>query len=182
MAIYKRGKVYWYQFVFNRERIQKSTKQGNPRVARQMEAAHRTALAKGEAGIFDRTPAPTLKIFASRFMDAIRTRSASKPGTVNFYATRLKRLLAYEGLATAALDRIDEKLIEEYVQKRRQVVSATSVNRELATLRRLLRMANEWRLIDRVPRIRMLQGERVREFAHSGGRTAISGGRTSAAA
>ncbi len=43
MSIYKRGSVYWYHFVFNEQHIQESTKQGNPRVARQIEAAHRTA-------------------------------------------------------------------------------------------------------------------------------------------
>ena len=50
MSIFKRGRVYWYHFIFLGEHIQESTKQGNPRVARQMEAAHKTALAKGEAG------------------------------------------------------------------------------------------------------------------------------------
>ena len=60
MSIFKRGNVYWYHFLFNGEHIQKSTKQGNPRTARQMEAACRTALAKGEVGITDRKPVPTL--------------------------------------------------------------------------------------------------------------------------
>jgi len=48
VSIFKRGNVYWYHFLFNGEHIQKSTKQGNPRTARQIEAAHKTALAKGE--------------------------------------------------------------------------------------------------------------------------------------
>jgi hypothetical protein len=39
MAVYKRGETYWYEFVFNGERIRKSTKQGNKRVAEQMEAS-----------------------------------------------------------------------------------------------------------------------------------------------
>jgi hypothetical protein len=39
------------------------TKQGNPRTARQIEAAHRTALAKGEVGISERKPIPTLGDF-----------------------------------------------------------------------------------------------------------------------
>src|SRR5437016_1091969 len=66
MSIFKRGRVYWYHFVFNGQHIQQSTKQGNPRVARQMEAAHRTALAKGEVGIRERKPAPTLNDFCKR--------------------------------------------------------------------------------------------------------------------
>ena len=51
MSIFKRGKIYWYNFIFNGQHIQESTKQGNPNLARQIEAAHRTALAKGEVGI-----------------------------------------------------------------------------------------------------------------------------------
>jgi integrase len=37
----------------------------------------------------------------------------------------------------------------------------------LATLRRLLRLAHEWKVLDRAPRIRLLRGERNREFVLS---------------
>ena len=63
MSIFKRGNVYWYHFWFNGQHIQESTKQGNPRVARNMESAHRTALAKGEVGLREKKPVPTLKEF-----------------------------------------------------------------------------------------------------------------------
>lgn len=46
MSIYKRGNVYWYKFMWNGEVIRESTKQGNDRIARNMEAAHRTRLSK----------------------------------------------------------------------------------------------------------------------------------------
>jgi integrase len=171
MAIFKRGKVYWYNFVFNGEHIQESTKQGNPRVARQMEAAHRTALAKGEVGIRDRKPVPTLRDFASRFSDAIETQCAEKPRTVDFYKAKLRYLLANDSLASSPLDAIDEAVIEAYTQarcrcqsRRKRPLAASSVNRELATLRRLLRLAHEWRVIQRIPRVRLLRGERQREF------------------
>lgn len=61
MAVYKRGKYYWYKFTWQGKVIRESTKQTNTRVARQMEAAHRTSLAKGEVGIRDRTPVPPIK-------------------------------------------------------------------------------------------------------------------------
>ena len=32
--IYKRGKTYWYKFMWNGELVRESTKQGNDRVAR----------------------------------------------------------------------------------------------------------------------------------------------------
>ena len=68
MAVYKRGKIWWYEFLFDGERVRKSTKQGNKRVAEQMEAADRTRRAKGEVGIVERKFAPTLKAFAPRFV------------------------------------------------------------------------------------------------------------------
>ena len=43
--------MYWYKFMWHGELVRESTKQGNDDVARQMEAAHRTSLAKGEVGI-----------------------------------------------------------------------------------------------------------------------------------
>jgi integrase len=167
VAIYKRGKYYWFDFIFNGERIQRSTHQVDRRVARQMEAACRTSLAKGDFGIFERKPVPSLRSFAPRFTDAITVRCAAKPYTVSFYASKLARLLEFEALAATPVDRIDEALIENYVQHRSCKVSPASVNRELATLRRLLRLAHEWKVISRVPRIRLLPGERYREFVLS---------------
>ena len=60
MAVYKRGKIWWYKFNWNGEPIRESTKQTNKRIAEQMEAAHKTSLAKGEVGIRDRKPVPTV--------------------------------------------------------------------------------------------------------------------------
>src|SRR5215831_1850106 len=66
MAIYKRGKVYWYKFRWYGKLIRESTKQGSDKVARQMEAAHRTSLAKGEVGIREKKPVPTLREFIDK--------------------------------------------------------------------------------------------------------------------
>jgi len=46
--IYKRGSVYWYKFMWRGKPVRESTKQGNDKVARQMEAAHRTSLARAK--------------------------------------------------------------------------------------------------------------------------------------
>lgn len=167
MSIFKRGNVYWYHFLFNGEHTQKSTKQGNPRTARQMEAAYRTALAKGEVGIEERKAAPMFSEIAKRFIAHVEARHENKPQTVQFYVAKLSRLLEYKPIAGARLDRIDEGVIEGYVVARRAAVGPATVNRELATLRRMLRLAHEWREIQRVPRIRLLTGERVRDFVLS---------------
>jgi len=169
MAVYKQkeSKFWWYKFTWNGKRIRKSTKQTNKRVAEQMEAARKTALAKGEVGIIEREPAPTLKEFSERFMQAVSVRCAAKPRTIDFYQEKLNRLLEFSLRANAGLDAIDEALIEKYVQERRKKVSPGTVKRQLATLRRALRLAHEWRVVDRLPRIRLLQGERTREFVLS---------------
>jgi len=131
-------------------------------------------------------PAPTLKEFAQRFIDEIEVRCQGKPNTVQFYAFKLARLLEFEPLASVRLDRVDEELIAAFVQNRshlksraganrkepravtlEKAISPASVNRELATLRRLLRMAHEWKVVNRVPRIRLLRGEHSREFVMS---------------
>jgi integrase len=174
MAIFKRGDIYWYGFEFKGERIRESTRQRNKETARTMMAAHRTRLAKGEVGIVDRKAAPRLVDFAPQFSRAIETLCAEKPATVAFYKEKLRRLLAYRDLADLRLDAIDEAVIDGYKQRRSRetsrygrTLSPASVNRELATLRRLLRLAQESKVLDRVPRIRLLRGERNREFVLS---------------
>ena len=173
MAIYKRGGVYWYEFEFKGERIRESTHQGNQNVARNMESSRRTAKAKGEVGILDKPQAPTLREFSVLFMKQIQMDCASKPDTISFYNSKLTQLLKSK-LAGVRLDLIDEKAIESYKRARTQTVSnrkrpmsVASVNRELATLRRLLRMAVDQDYIGRVPKVKLLRGERGREFVLS---------------
>src|ERR1700680_4921776 len=63
--IYKRGDVYWYKFMWQGKLVRESSKQGNDKIARQMESAHRTSLAKGEVGIREKKVTPTLAEFCS---------------------------------------------------------------------------------------------------------------------
>lgn len=117
---------------------------------------------------------PTLRDFAQRFRDAIALQCAAKPRTIQFYNEKLERLLEHEDFANARLDQIDEAGIDKYKQSRskhtsrlKELLSPGTINRELATLRRLLRLAQEWNEIQRVPRVRLLRGERNREFVLS---------------
>ncbi len=166
MAIFKRGKKYWFHFYWNGQHVQKSTRQGNPRVARQIEAAYKTQLAKGEVGIEERKPAPRFKDFAQTFIDnvAVGRKRAPRASTIEFYGWRLAKLLEFEPLASARLNGIKVELIQSYVRNRLRQVSPTCVNRDLATLRRALNVARELGLIDRIPKITLLEGEHEREF------------------
>jgi integrase len=166
MSVYKRkdSEYYWFKFTFRGRSYQRPSRVKNKREAEKIEAAFRTKLANGEVGLEEVAPAPALRDFEQQFIDFIETRHASKPATVSFYANRLQRLLKWQPLRDARLDRIDEALIERYIGLRRKEVGIVAVNRELATLRRLLHKAHEWKVIKAVPKIRLLPGERIRDF------------------
>jgi integrase len=174
LSVYKRGGVYWYEFQFKGQRVQESAHTANKNVARKIQDAHKTRLAKGEAGIHEPAAVPTLKEFAPRFESEIETVCADKPATVGFYKEKLRRLLADPDLANARLDAIEKGMIDAYKQRRSREPSRygrplapASVNRELATLRRILRLAHAWEVVNRVPKITLLRGERNREFVLS---------------
>src|SRR5262249_30531633 len=186
MALYKRGKTYWFNFVFEGEHIQRSTKTSNKKAALKIEAAERLRLAFGRAGLAepeeilvsepdpkkepDGPPmVPTLAEFAPRFREHIKLRRAEKPETIRFYNSKLDRLLEYEPLASAALTEIDDELIERYIKHRpTRTLAPATINRELASLRRLLYFAkNKRKVIREVPKVELLDGERSKDFVLS---------------
>jgi len=166
MAVFKRGKKWWYKFVWNGEPIRESTKQSNKRTAEQMEAAHKASLAKGEVGIRERKPAPTLAEFSKNdFMPYVRGRFADKPATLAYYEIQVKHLTGYGPLAGAAADAITPEIISGFVAKWREAeYQVSSINRALQVLRRMLRLAVEWGKVEKAaPRVSLLPGERRRE-------------------
>src|SRR5215471_8583568 len=166
MSIYKRGGIYWYKFMWKGELVRESTKQGNDKVARQIEAAHRTSLAKGEVGLREKKPSPTLTEFCeTRFEPWIKTTPAQKTW-LDFYRVGLRAIKAYRPLACLKLDELTSESAAEFAEYRRAQkggLEVSTVNGSLRVLRRALRQAAEWGLIQAVPKIKMLPGERHRE-------------------
>src|ERR1700740_3010655 len=108
MSIYKRGGIYWYKFMWNGEMICESTKQGNDKKARNIESAHRTALANGLVGIREKKQAPTLKILCDDRYEPWAKASFEKNAVNNWYwfRTGIRALLSYKPLSNAKLDTI----------------------------------------------------------------------------
>jgi len=168
MAVYKqpKSKYWWYKFFWNGEQIRESTKQANKRVAEQMEAAHRTALAKGEVGIRERKVVPTLKEFAGRdFLPFVASTFSAKIKTQKYYEYGVKSLLSFEKLASARLDSITTETIAAFAAARKSAgLEISSINRELQALRRMFHLAQEWGRVEKaLPTVKMLPGERHRE-------------------
>lgn len=218
MSIYKRGEVYWYDFVFDGQRYQASTKMGNRRSAEEIENDKRSHLARerdarSEAAKrfslrlseidrcpecekwFDArhpvlasdgkalcgsscrrlrekrtTPTPTVCEFAERFKQKMEADHSGKPKTLTYYKNGLKRLLGYDRLRNAPLDQVEDEMISSYTEWRRvqtkcngKTITIATVNREREVLRRMLRLAAQWKLIPGAPTIARLEGEVGRE-------------------
>jgi integrase len=164
MSIYKRGNLYWYKFMWNGEVVRESSKQGNDKVARQMEAAHRTSLAKGEVGIRDKKSVPTLIEFCEQRFEPWVESTTTRKTWLDFYRVGLRAIKKYRPLANLRLDEITGEKASEFAGDRQaQGLQASTVNSSLRVLRRVLRIASEWGLLNSVPKIRMLPGERHRE-------------------
>ncbi len=166
MGVFKRGDVWWYEFVFGGERLRESTKQSNKRIAEQMEAARRTQLAKAEVGIKDRIVAPSFGVFAEvDFLPFVEQQKLGKPNTVTFYRAMVRNLKANVSLWKKPIDAIEVSDLTTHVGKRQAAgMEITSINRELATVRRILKLALEWnRVAQAPPKVRLLAGENRRE-------------------
>ncbi len=162
MAIYKRGKVYWYHFIFAGKHIQGSTKQGNPRIARQIEASHRTSLVKGEAGFREPKTIALADFIKHDFLPFAESKfKATKPRTLRYYQYGAKTLLE-SAFATLDLRHLTDQHAGQYAAKRANL-SPSTVNCGLRTLRRALSLAVQWGKLDRMPRITLAKGERQRD-------------------
>lgn len=165
--IYKRGRVYWYKFMWNGKLIRESTRQGNDKVARQMESAHRTSLAKGEVGIREKKPVPTLFEFIDKRFEPwakARFEKNSSKTWKDWYQPNLRTIKTYQCLANYKLDEITSEHIAEFgAYRQSKGLKVSSVNSSLRVFRRVLKIACEWGVIAAVPKVKLLPGERHRE-------------------
>jgi integrase len=176
--IYKRGKVYWYNFRWSLKkgdgtvesfRIVKSAKTTNKNDAKNVEDEHRRALRLGEIHPNDPWPKPAMsgppvfRTFAKEFLQYAKTHT--KPGTHTFYDVCLDRLLTFAAIADAPLNAITGDVVSRYARYRQDVPknSVVTVNGDLRTLRRVLHLAVEWGRLDHAPAIHELPQSKGRD-------------------
>jgi integrase len=160
MTLYRRGNVWWSRIEVDKKVYQFTTKTGNKNTARSVEAAFRTEKLKASTALL---ATPTLTDFARQFINQGVVGRVSKP-TFRYYVCHWITL-EDSPLADIPLDRIGRKEIDDFISwRRKQRVTATTVNHGLRTLRRALHLAVEWGYLTKVPKIRLLPGERQREY------------------
>ena len=173
MHVFKRGAVYWFEFVLDGKRYRESTRLKNQRKAQDYGEAFRTALIQGEVGILERRPAPAFGAAMKSFLTWSKEHHQATISTSERYRYSSIPLLAF--FKDSFLDRISPEDVERYKTTRaseksprtgRRVRPAT-VNRELACLRAMYNhvMKGNEALRNPVSRIKFLaennQQERV---------------------
>jgi integrase len=177
--VYLRGNVYWYKIRMTltetdgerrKHTVRRSAYTSLKREAKDLEHEHRKALRRGEVHPRDPWPpaarpqAPTLKDFSKEFLEFARQHT--KSDTVVFYESCLNRSLVYRPLSEVPMSDVTGGLITKYISFRQRMPSGNSIdtlNGEMRTLRRAFRLAEEWGLIPKAPKIHELPGNVIRE-------------------
>lgn len=150
MAVFKRGKVWWYDFRFGGSRIRESTKATTRAEALQAEAIRKAELVQGRGRLHKAEASPLFSVFASgEFSSWCASEHKDRLSTYARYMRSAKALSEFFGNKT--LDAIDSGLVERYKihrthQRRKnardgRLVTRAATNRDLAVLRILFNFA-----------------------------------------
>jgi integrase len=142
------SKYWWYDFTVRGERFRGSTKETNESRARKI-AALKFAEACENSDPLPRK-APTLRQVSKRFLEWVDS-ARIEPKTRTYYNDGW-RLLSTTPILGLRLDAINNDVAERLVFSG----SAANTNCALRTLRRILHKAEEWKLIRRASKIRLL--------------------------
>jgi integrase len=150
MSVYKRGGMYWYEFVFNGARIRESAKTTSKTIANEAERARRRELERAVNGISKRERPPLFPIAAR---DWLKSKTALSPLGLRYYTQYVRKLSRH--FTNRLLTDIAAEDVAELQRKRQaQGRSGRQINAEVGTLRTILRYYGRWAQIS--ARIRML--------------------------
>src|ERR1700690_851339 len=141
MALYRRGKIWWYVFEFEGRKVQESSGFRNKTAALRAEAKRRTDLLERRAGFTKLKQAPKFEEFVKQFLEWSKKQHRSK--TYELHSGNCKALKRF--FRGKWLDEITQGLVEDFKHKRihekrwgecdETTVSGVTVNRALSTLR-----------------------------------------------
>jgi integrase len=149
MSIYRRGKVYWYEFVFNGSRIRESAQTNSKTIAKQAEMSRRRELELGVNGLV-RQERPLFPVAAK---DWFAAKSALSPLGIRYYRQYIAKLSRHFG--NRLITDITAEEVSELQRKRKaEELSGRQINAEVGTLRAILRHYGRWAYIS--GRVKML--------------------------
>lgn len=139
--IYRRGRVYWFEFWHDGRRIRESTGLTNRAAAAQAEAIRRSGLAEGRAGIVRKVRPPRFEEYVKTFLGW--SARHHRPKTRSLHGMNCRTLLRFFGgkyLDEVTIADVEDFKVERIREERRNfkngsMISPATVNRALATLR-----------------------------------------------
>jgi integrase len=142
MALYRRGRIWWYEFYFQNERIRDTSKSTSKTVARAAEADHRRRLEKTLAGMPMEDKAGRVRTVAAAVTTYLEDyRLGHRPKSVLFAEGRLKHVVRL--LGTVLLHELTEAGVRDYQRTRLdEGVSGRTIDMELGELSRAI--GQEW--------------------------------------
>lgn len=159
MSVFKRGNKYWIAFRYNRQRHRKASPDNTYAGAKAFEALLRQRLARGESVNLEEKK----KINISSFQDFsdrwLKTyvMTNNKPSEQNQKKCMLKKHLN-PFFGKIALNKISSLQIEEFKSRKQSIgLSNKSINNILGILGKCLKTAQEWEIVDKVPKIKPLK-------------------------
>lgn len=146
MAVYRRGKLWWYVFEYQGRRIQESSGFSNKTAALRAEAKRKTDLLERRAGFTKLKLAPKFEEYVEQFLEWSKQQHRLK--THELHELNCKTLKRF--FRGKYLDEITSPMVEDFRSARKQekvrwakdrYVAAATVNRALTTLKLLYRQA-----------------------------------------
>ncbi|MCU1327493.1 MAG: site-specific integrase [Bryobacterales bacterium] len=140
MAIYKRGDVYWYSFIFAGQRVQESSKSKSKTVAKESEKQRRRELERGLNGLEStrETRIRTVADVAAEYLEDYRLRHRG----VKFAEYALKHISRL--LGERMVVEIGEASVKDYQSNRlREAAAPKTINDEVGFLIRILGEAGD---------------------------------------
>lgn len=152
--------VWWFKIKWQGRIIRQSTKVGNAKAARLIEAKYKVDLAKGEVDL-NRKVTPTLSQFLKDDFLPWETTHAKKPNTLRYYRQGAD-MLNRSDMASMQIDKITDQHARDF-EVRHSALSASGINRGLRTLRCALNQALKWGKMKHPVKIALANGEHQRD-------------------
>ncbi len=138
MALFKRGRIWWFEVLFHGQRIQKGSKSESKTVARAAEADHRRQLERTLAGMPMEDRGKRVQTVAAAVAGYLEDYALThRPQSILFVTGRLQRVV--EALGGVMLHERTEDRIQAYQRERKAAgVTGRTINAELGELSRAL--------------------------------------------
>lgn len=137
---YRRGKIWWFEFSFQGQRIRESAKTSNKTIARDAERTRRHELERAVNGIVKRERMPLFKLAAEQWLSTKRNLSRFSDLHYRQYVRSLSAEFAERLICDIRLEDIAKLQQRRLAEKH----GARSVNSEIQVLRQILKHFGLW--------------------------------------